>query len=409
MASKDGGAVVDEQVESEESDWDDWSNQMIMGGSGEEGSHADSRTSPSKDAPVREMTDDEWAQQMTEASIQSVVTKEEHDPVWREMARLAEGLIVCRVETLPQMEVLMRFLSAHSPRTDYLLAATGHFLYKEYTWYIMRTGLAIVAVACAKADKTSLHISVFSPNPAHSASLLASIITPRCRSVIFWAADRDCVASMARELGGTAASPSTDTHPVAPTAAAAASDQGPSLPLPARFAHEWTHPCQLYVLPASTPIADHVVGELVTEGIVLDWVRPADVPIINDLWPYRSAKSIDTITAIARSMPCVCARTVADGKPACWMVTYHYGSIGMLHTLESHRRQGLARAVVLALCNHLRIVRPGMAPFCHIIDDNTPSRALFESMGFVRRGTADWAEYRLPRPEGAPVKAGVDG
>jgi GNAT superfamily N-acetyltransferase len=341
------------------------------------------------------MTDEEWAQQMTEASVQSVVSKGEHDPVWKEMARLAQGLIVCHLETLPQLQALTRFLVAHAPSTDYLLASTAHYLYRDYTWYVMRSSDAIVAVALGKADKTTLHVSVFAPNPAHAATLLGAIRSPTCRSVTFFANNRECVQSMAAEL--------TQLDPKAIMAA----EQAAAPTALAGFEFQWSHPCQLYVLAATTRIPEHAVGELVHEGIILDWVRDSDAVLIDSLWPYRSAKSLGTISTIIRSLPCVCARTVADGRPVCWMVTYHYGSIGMLHTVDSHRRQGLARAVVLALCNHLRIVRSYMPPFCHIIDDNAPSRSLFESMGFVRRGTADWCEYRIPLP-GEP-KASVDG
>ena len=90
---------------------------------------------------------------------------------------------------------------------------------------------------------------------------------------------------------------------------------------------------------------------------------------------------------------------------------YEDGSFGMLTTLEAHRRKGLARAVLGALCRALIAAGAQRAEaaaaaaggggggcsaaalFCYVVVDNTPSRSLLESMGFEATGVFAWQHW----------------
>jgi predicted GNAT family acetyltransferase len=54
--------------------------------------------------------------------------------------------------------------------------------------------------------------------------------------------------------------------------------------------------------------------------------------------------------------------------------------MGMLHTLQEFRRRGYAAVVVRALAS--KIIQDGAQPFCHIVEGNSSSLALFRSLGF---------------------------
>jgi predicted GNAT family acetyltransferase len=69
-----------------------------------------------------------------------------------------------------------------------------------------------------------------------------------------------------------------------------------------------------------------------------------------------------------------------DSKPVSWVLRTAYGSIGMLHTLKDFRRRGYAAIVVRGLAS--RIIQDGGVPFCHIVEGNSSSLALFRGLGF---------------------------
>ena len=82
------------------------------------------------------------------------------------------------------------------------------------------------------------------------------------------------------------------------------------------------------------------------------------------------------------------------GEPVAWalthMVTDKVGMIGMVHVLEGHRRQGLALAVVAAVCRDL--MRLGKIPALHAYTDNTASLTLFPTLGFRNVKRQAWGE-----------------
>lgn len=64
-----------------------------------------------------------------------------------------------------------------------------------------------------------------------------------------------------------------------------------------------------------------------------------------------------------------------------WAFVSEYGSISFLHTLEAHRRRGLAKAVIYYLASTL--LNQGKTVFNVIEKENENSRQLFRKMGFT--------------------------
>ncbi len=92
------------------------------------------------------------------------------------------------------------------------------------------------------------------------------------------------------------------------------------------------------------------------------------------------------------------AAIYVDGEPVAWalthLVTDRAGNIGMVHVLERHRRQGLARAVVAAVSRDL--FRLGKIPTLHAYADNRASLALFPTLGFQKLKRQVWADAVFP-------------
>eukprot|EP00729_Bicosta_minor_P006034 gene6034-24849_t len=91
--------------------------------------------------------------------------------------------------------------------------------------------------------------------------------------------------------------------------------------------------------------------------------------IVNEAWPYKSpwspAMAVDVVT----------------GQPVAWAVTRNDGSIGLLHTEEQHRKQGLAKAVVTDLVTKLRA--KGFAePYFYVSKGNEGSEKVCAGLGF---------------------------
>src|SRR5207245_8904536 len=62
----------------------------------------------------------------------------------------------------------------------------------------------------------------------------------------------------------------------------------------------------------------------------------------------------------------------------------------MVHVLESHRRKGLAKAVVAAVSREL--LQSGKVPALHAYVDNEASLALFPTLGFQKVRIQVWGE-----------------
>ena len=79
------------------------------------------------------------------------------------------------------------------------------------------------------------------------------------------------------------------------------------------------------------------------------------------------------------------------GELASYMVVHANGSIGMLHTMDRFRGQGLARVVVSALVE-AQFDR-ARAAYCYIVEGNEASERVFESVGFRRVMDVYWSAF----------------
>ena len=91
------------------------------------------------------------------------------------------------------------------------------------------------------------------------------------------------------------------------------------------------------------------------------------------------------------------AAIYVDDVPVCWCLQHMEKSLGMLYTEPSHRHQGYALEVMVALCNE--IIEMGDIPFAYIVQDNEASANLAGKYNLVKVRQADYFEVDLDADE----------
>lgn len=95
---------------------------------------------------------------------------------------------------------------------------------------------------------------------------------------------------------------------------------------------------------------------------------------------------------------CQGIRSKENGELVAWCLNYKEGALGMLYTLESHRRMGLAKIVVAGLLlQAFKDISKGTnyPPYCFIEESNEASKSLFRSLGFAKVYEVVWAGLRF--------------
>ncbi len=113
-------------------------------------------------------------------------------------------------------------------------------------------------------------------------------------------------------------------------------------------------------------------------------LRREDAALVTRHWAYGEDETYPLSRIVGA--PTACIRV--GGRPVAWALIHFDGSMGMVHTLDEHRRKGFARAVVSALVEAR--FRAGRTPYCFIVDGNDTSVRLFEGLGFFRQADLAW-------------------
>ena len=144
--------------------------------------------------------------------------------------------------------------------------------------------------------------------------------------------------------------------------------------------------CHIWVRPPHAPATARAPA--IAGSYTLQPLTQEHAELINDRWTYGgTAATLQFIQLLIRECETLAALD-SHGQPVCWALQQVYGAIGMVHTEPGHRRKGLARAVVHALCG--RIGAKDELAFAYITDDNAASQALFTQLGFVQGDALDW-------------------
>lgn len=144
---------------------------------------------------------------------------------------------------------------------------------------------------------------------------------------------------------------------------------------------EWNQPCHQYYLPQ-----DKNVSDLRSEvGAVLDmgFPEPEHAALILEHWPYGDPDSEQDREYVTRCLERGPSSAFYDGEQlVSWALCGDDMSMGMMHTLASHRRRGIARLVTAHLT--VQVCDGGHTPYCYVVAGNEPPIHLLEELGYVR-------------------------
>lgn len=119
----------------------------------------------------------------------------------------------------------------------------------------------------------------------------------------------------------------------------------------------------------------------------IESLKTEDAKTLAENSPYDQGEEY----ALARIQSAPTAAIRIEGELASYMVVHANGSIGMLHTMEHFRVQGLARVVVSALVE-AQFGR-GREVYCYIVEGNEASERVFESVGFRKVMDVYWSAF----------------
>lgn len=154
-----------------------------------------------------------------------------------------------------------------------------------------------------------------------------------------------------------------------------------------RYTLVWDAPCDLYVLPEGGQVQPR-------PGSPATRVRLEDAELIDAHYAYRHAHSLEKIRNCIAQRPS--SAVYVDGKAVCWLLVHEDNSLGIMYTLEEHRRKGYALDVSLDLVDQQ--LKAGKTPFLQIRDDNAMSPGLALKCGFVPCGKCDWFGVMVGMP-----------
>eukprot|EP00775_Hariotina_reticulata_P003590 gene3590-biopygen5287 len=160
------------------------------------------------------------------------------------------------------------------------------------------------------------------------------------------------------------------------------------------------------------------------EQYELSQLKQDDAELINATW--TGPGTLELVRQLICSSSHACIRQLSDGAPVCWTLEVEPGCAGMLHTLPQHRRQGLARLVLLSLLHKLQLqaeqtessIQPPLPEqqdmnvqvhsdnhmtsgivYCYVVHDNKASIACLQGIGFKSTGVFIWMGYeKWPQP-----------
>jgi len=126
-----------------------------------------------------------------------------------------------------------------------------------------------------------------------------------------------------------------------------------------------------------------------TSGVDVEPLVEKDADKVDRHWGLATNRR-DFFANRIRNGPAMGVRR--DDELVAWMGTYFItdkvAQLGYLHVMEDHRRKGLARSVVTAMC--LDMADRDLMPTAYVFEDNHPSLGLFLSLGFEKVDRQAW-------------------
>ncbi|XP_060666228.1 uncharacterized protein LOC132798387 isoform X2 [Drosophila nasuta] len=125
----------------------------------------------------------------------------------------------------------------------------------------------------------------------------------------------------------------------------------------------------------------------VPSGITLRKLEIKDAVTVNELWPHNGKETIKFVKhAIENDL--TIAACDSNGRLIAWCLRLPLGSLGLLQVMSSQRRLGFGSLMVRVLSK--KIAEQNLDVFAPVVTENTPSRRMFEKLGFEKIDEIYW-------------------
>uniref|UniRef100_A0A182QI03 N-acetyltransferase domain-containing protein n=1 Tax=Anopheles farauti TaxID=69004 RepID=A0A182QI03_9DIPT len=148
---------------------------------------------------------------------------------------------------------------------------------------------------------------------------------------------------------------------------------------------EYDSETYLYYMPKDECVALRLI---VPEGFELRSLAPKDVRQANDVWPNKHTGSLFLLQRLAAWNPNVGLYEQSSGKLVAWCFRLQAGALGALQVDEDYKRRGFGTVVTIALAKQIAAL--GHDCYGLVNAANTPSKQMFERVGFKHDGEAYW-------------------
>ncbi|XP_061082134.1 glycine N-acyltransferase-like protein 3 isoform X1 [Conger conger] len=104
--------------------------------------------------------------------------------------------------------------------------------------------------------------------------------------------------------------------------------------------------------------------------------------LVDSRGKFKCRESYNSVLTYISDYPSLSVRG-PDGAPVSWVLLYHHGALGRLHTEPQHREQGHARTLLCAMARELHA--QGRPVYGFVEEGNAVSLSLFTSLGFTHQ------------------------
>lgn len=123
-------------------------------------------------------------------------------------------------------------------------------------------------------------------------------------------------------------------------------------------------------------------------GIVLRPMVVEDAAKADEVWPNRHQGSLFFLRRLIQLSPNIGAYDERTGELMAWCFRLQAGPLGALQVDERHRRKGLGTLVAKAMV--IKLAEMDQDTFALVNTTNTPSRTMFEKIGFEVQDYCYW-------------------
>ena len=116
------------------------------------------------------------------------------------------------------------------------------------------------------------------------------------------------------------------------------------------------------------------------DGVFISSLEGRHAQLIFDNWPYNHTSNVIDLRDEIEQMPSTGLFLKENNELVSWLVCHPPFGMGLLHTLEDHRRCGYATLITKYMAK--RMAQSGYQPFAGIIVGNETSVRFFKSLGF---------------------------